>query len=110
MKALAPAIGLIQTCVFLGGTIVVFGKLTFVIIPGIFKTLFTIYFCFYKGWYNQWTYDVQQKDNEGYCAYPAFIFAFVLLIIEWILMPLFICGICCIICGSAIMGRSDLDH
>ena len=26
MKALAPAIGLIQTCVFLGGTIVVFGK------------------------------------------------------------------------------------
>ena len=123
MKALAPAIGLIQTCVFLGGTIVVFGKF--------FMSFFKIvlldrascfiafrkvvikpgpYFYLFTGWYSHWTYDIDKKGIEGYCAYPPFMFAFVLLIIEWILMPLFICGICCMICGKALMGNNSLNH
>ena len=62
-----------------------------------------------KGWYSSWSYDLEDKGKDEYCAYPPFMFAFILLIIEWIVMPLFICGVCCMICGSA-WTRNELNH
>ena len=61
------------------------------------------------GGYSGWVYEKGNESADGYCAYSPFMFAFVLLIIEWILMPLFICGICCMICGMCV-GRNDLNH
>ena len=66
------------------------------------------------GAYSTWTYT---KDNEGsgngntsgddddYCPYTPFMFAFVLLILEWILRPLIFCCECVCLCLSCCGGR-----
>lgn len=80
-KALQPVIGLVQFCIFIWGTIVVFGH------------------------YSGWSYDEQYRkqlltpvpvdgDEVYFCAYTPFMFAFVQLILTWVLLPL-ICGLCC---------------
>lgn len=52
-----------------------------------------------KGTYDKWTDKLINRDEPGYCAYSPYMFAFVLLLLEWVLMPIFICLVCCVICG-----------
>jgi len=40
--------------------------------------------------------DDKWEDNENYfCAYHPYMFAFVLLILKWVLIPILVCGCCC---------------
>jgi len=43
--------------------------------------------------YADWTYDKTDEGKDGYCHYNPMMFAFVILIIKWILMPVTI--LCC---------------
>ena len=63
------------------------------------------YFVFQTGHYSGWSYDEQYRkqlltpvpvdgDEVYFCAYTPFMFAFVQLILTWVLLPL-ICGLCC---------------
>lgn len=88
-KSLTPMIGLVQFGIFLWGTIVVFGS------------------------YSSWTYDVGSNDEKYYCAYTPYLFAFVLLIIKWVLLP-FILALCCCcaclaVCCSCCIGGNRGD-
>lgn len=72
-KSLTPLITLVQFCIFIWGTIVVFG------------------------YYSSWSYNKIEAGldiEKYYCAYTPYMFAFVLLIITWVLLP-FIIGLCC---------------
>jgi len=78
-------LSLIQTALWIGnlvviiwGTIVVFGN------------------------YSTWTYEAPEEGtptNMDYCDYTPFMFAFVLLILDWIILPFFVCCICAALCG-----------
>jgi len=51
------------------------------------------------GNYSKWTYDVTDEGNDGYCHYTPMMFAFVLLIIKWTLVPvMFVCTCLCAFC------------
>lgn len=83
-KALTPVIGLVQFCIFLWGTIVVFG------------------------YYSSWSYVkdaasnlLKGEDKTYYCNYTPFMFAFVLLIILWVLLPFILAMCCCCACLTA---------
>merc|ERR1712126_708662 len=55
------------------------------------------------GAYSTWTYEDSDPLNQNYCQYNAFMAAFVILIVNWILMPFIImcncltalCNLCC---------------
>lgn len=83
MNALMPAIGLAQFCIFLWGTIVVFGH------------------------YSGWTYNALEllSPDKYYCAYTPFMFAFVLLILKWVLLPFIIVFCCCCACFTRCCGK-----
>lgn len=54
------------------------------------------------GNYAEWTYMEKEVGTDGYCDYTPMMFAFVLLILKWILMPLTIlCACLCACCGAA---------
>ena len=50
------------------------------------------------GAYSSWSYEEKDKDNKdlSYCPYTPFMFAFVLLILSWVLMPFFACCELCL--------------
>jgi len=71
----------VNLCVTLWGSIVVFGA------------------------YAYWTYDKEQAAEAYYCPYSPMIFAFVFLIIQWILLPFMIAcaclaGMCACLAGA----------
>jgi len=83
-KALTPLIGLVQFCIFLWGTIIVFG------------------------YYSTWSYDIDSVTNTSdgedkiyYCNYTPYMFAFVLLILKWVLLPCILVACCCCSCLAA---------
>jgi len=90
-KSLTPLIGLIQFCIFLWGTIVVFGH--------------------YAWWiYDEnsdadqdGTKDTEELDDEKryYCHYTPYMFAFILLILKWVLLPCILMLCCCCACLTA---------
>lgn len=50
-----------------------------------------------KGAYATWTYD--NIEDPHYCEYTPFKFAFVLLILKWVLAPIILCLECFLCCG-----------
>jgi len=53
------------------------------------------------GAYSEWTYKEEDKLKIQYCAYTPFITAFVLLIIDWVLLPfLCVCASFTAVCGA----------
>jgi len=53
------------------------------------------------GAYSTWVYNPQEEGalhNPNFCEYTPFMFAFVLLILSWILWPLMFCCLCCAMC------------
>lgn len=85
-KSLTPLIGLVQFCIFLWGTIVVFG-----------------YYAWWSYDENAETNNEQVSDDEKtyYCHYTPYMFAFVLLIIKWVLLPVIMVMCCCCACLTA---------
>merc|ERR1712107_17099 len=51
--------------------------------------------------YSNWTYDPEESENVFYCAKPPFDCAFVLLIINWVALPIMIACLCCTMCCAA---------
>lgn len=90
-KALTPLIGMVQFCIFLWGTIVVFG--------------------YYAWWTDDLSadsdsdkiLDVAETGDEKkyYCHNTPYMFAFVLLILKWVLLPCIIVMCCCCSCLAA---------
>merc|ERR1712032_657736 len=72
------------------------------------------------GAYSSWSAELE-LTNDDYCARPPFLCAFVLLILQWVLVPLLICivlctcfvGLSCFVCISAclccITDRSSFE-
>merc|ERR1712080_466510 len=58
------------------------------------------------GNYASWTYDAKDKGNDKddmqFCEYTPMQFAFVLLILKWVMFPIYICCplLCAALCGS----------
>jgi hypothetical protein len=54
------------------------------------------------GAYSSWSYEEKDQDNKdlSYCPYTPFMFAFVILILEWVLKPFLACCECCLACSS----------
>jgi hypothetical protein len=54
------------------------------------------------GNYAEWIYEAGTEGKDGYCDYTPMMFAFVLLILKWILMPLtIVCACLCACCCAA---------
>jgi len=51
--------------------------------------------------YSNWTYDVEKAGLPDYCAKPPFDCAFVLLIINWVALPIMLVCLCCTMCCAA---------
>jgi len=77
VKNLSPLVALAMFAVTIWGSIVVFGP------------------------YSEWKYDIENKSDEKYCEYTPFMFAFVVLIIDWVFFPLMVLLACCLFCGVA---------
>ena len=58
----------------------------------------------FSGQYSQWDY--VEKTSDHYCAYTPFMFAFVILILQWIFLPFILCCsimlCCCAFCYKAV--------
>ena len=76
VNGLIPVATLFSFCVMIWGSIAVFGP------------------------YSSWSYDPKDKDKEdsSYCPYIPFMFAFVILLLEWVLRPILVCCECCLLC------------
>merc|ERR1712223_410816 len=74
MKILYPLVVLAQFCIFMWGSILVFG------------------------WYSTWQYDPQVKDTPEYCDYSLFMYSFFMLIIGWCTLPSTIFCLCTALC------------
>jgi len=72
MDILSPFANVVHFCVIIWGSVVVLGQ------------------------YSQWEYE--EKSSENYCAYTPFMFAFVILILNWICFPFILCCCCCSLC------------
>ena len=48
--------------------------------------------------------DIGPGLPDNYCAYTPFMFAFVILIFQWVLFPLLICCECMVICAVCCVG------
>lgn len=100
VKFLTPIAGIVLLCVTLWGSVIVFGN------------------------YSSWSYEKQElptprpdivpvsttiapllDENNHYCPYTPYMFAFVLLIINWILIPIIFCCSCMAVC--ALLVSSD---
>ena len=62
----------------------------------VFEHLIPILF---SGQYSQWTYADNEKSSDYYCEYTPFMFAFVILILDWVLIPLSAILACTCLCG-----------
>jgi len=80
MDIVSPIADFVHFCVIIWGSIVVFGQ------------------------YSQWDY--VEKTSDHYCAYTPFMFAFVILILQWIFLPFILCCsimlCCCAFCYKAV--------
>jgi len=80
MDIVSPISDFVHFCVIIWGSIVVFGQ------------------------YSQWDY--VEKTSDHYCAYTPFMFAFVILILQWIFLPFILCCsimlCCCAFCYKAV--------
>jgi len=65
---LIPLVALTMFAVNIWGSVVVFGP------------------------YSEWVYGEDDKSKENFCEYTPFMFAFVVLILQWVLIPLGICA------------------
>jgi len=76
LKVMTPLFSIAQFCIFIWGTIEVFGH------------------------YSSWEYSEIFIDSktERYCNYTAYMFAFVLLLIQWVVVPILIVLCCCCAC------------
>jgi len=82
MDILSPIADFTHFCIIIWGSVVVFGQ------------------------YGQWVYEESDKSSEHYCAYTPFMFAFVMLILQWIFLPFILCCsimlCCCAFCYKAV--------
>ena len=64
----------------------------------------------FLGHYSVVSYDVEDMINETdhYCAYTPYMFAYVLLIMQWTVLPILLCCYCTIVwttvCGAVCCG------
>jgi len=66
------------------------------------------------GAWSTWTYDKVEYDDfpekYNYCAYEPMMFAFVILIIKWVLIPVMITFLCCCTCLCACLASLVRDR
>jgi len=74
---LSPIVALAMFAVTIWGSVVVFGP------------------------YSEWSYEKTDSTKDNYCEYTPFMFAFVMLILQWILIPVFVLLACCLACVFA---------
>ena len=55
-----------------------------------------------SGAYSTWEYE--DKESHYYCAYTPYMLAFVLLIIQWCILPFIFCCTCCFCCFGVLYG------
>ena len=114
MSAIGPLYAIAMFCILIWGSVIVFGKLNFfsvllvdIIINPTLTGLFLIIIndIQFKGNYGDWEYDETMKGDDNYCGYTPFLFAFVMLILHWLVLPFIICCacmMCCAGCGAAL--------
>ena len=129
MNILSPIADFVHFCIIMWGSVVVFGKLfkthlTYrftVLLKNVCNFDLTIFFTvskyldsfndnFFPGQYGQWVYKRPEIDNAeldpNFCEYTPFMFAFVVLILQWILLPFLLCCsimlCCCAFCYKAV--------
>lgn len=55
------------------------------------------------GAWAEWTYDESYAGDANYCPYTPMMFAFVLLILKWVLFPaVIVCFCLCLCCGGCV--------
>jgi len=77
LKFMTPVFSIAQFCIFIWGTVEVFGK------------------------YNDVIYEDFISMSSNYCDHTAYMFAFVLLLIQWVVVPIMIVICCCCACFTA---------
>lgn len=94
LTPIADFAGLVVT---IWGSVVVFGKF-------LAQKLNRIEFqrSQFLGAYSTWEY--VDKESHNYCAYTPYMFAFVLLIIQWCILPFIFCCTCCFCCFGVLYG------
>jgi hypothetical protein len=77
LKVMTPVFSLAQLCIFIWGTVEVFGH------------------------YSDWHGEDYLKPTANYCNHTAYMFAFVLLLIQWVVAPILIVLCCCCACFTS---------
>ena len=54
----------------------------------------------FLGQYSEWSYKETDKENDNYCEYTPFMFAFVTLILWWVWYPVLVILYWCVMCGA----------
>jgi len=85
LKFLGALMGIVDTCLLIWGSVVVLGS------------------------WSTWTDDITKYNadptNLNYCAATPMKFAFVLLVLKWVLIPLLMILVCCLVtCCAACLG------
>merc|ERR1711971_308644 len=52
------------------------------------------------GPYSEWVFEEPDKSNDNYCEYTPFMFAFVVLILQWVLIPCLVALAACLSCAG----------
>ncbi len=61
-----------------------------------------------SGAYSTWDY--RDPESEFYCDYTPYMFAFVVLILDWVLFPFMICCIFLVFCATFWVGFRSVSR
>ena len=101
VAGLSPLVAIAMFAVSIWGAVVVFGKLNeylTLLKKSIKKILFLE--IFFLGPYSKWTYEDSDRSSDNYCEYTPFMFAFVMLILQWLMIPILVGLACCLGCAA----------
>jgi len=85
LKVLGALMGIVDTCLLIWGSVVVLGS--------------------WSTWTDNYEDYKENPDKYNYCAYTPMKFAFVILVLKWVLIPLLLILVCCLLtCCAACLG------
>jgi len=88
LKVLSALMGVVDTCLLIWGSVVVLGS--------------------WSSWTDNYEEYQQDPTKYNYCAHTPMKFAFVILVLKWVLIPLLMILVCCLLtcCAACLAGKA----